>query len=190
MAHRMQALFRRACAAVAVAATGSAQGAPLHVEPHMHINEQAAEQPPQLPPEQPRGQAGPHYPNGTFDVAAAVPAAALAGCRGGFVTSSGLSVTLGLERIVTVDGQVAARSRLDLGDLGRLAGGATTLPAGVAVQAGAGLLGGTFIQNSLSNQVIAHATVINASVSTHGMLQAMNFQSTLATALNTAATAK
>ena len=138
-----------------------------------------------------------------FAPAHAVSPAVLDACRGGFTTPAGLSVTLGIERIVTVDGHVAARSELQLGDLGRLAAGVSPSPTLSAVQAtpgpdGGGLTirldpaaaGATVIQNSLSGQTIANATIIHATVGTQGMLQAMHFQATLANALNATATGK
>jgi hypothetical protein len=138
-----------------------------------------------------------------FAPADAVSPAVLDACRGGFTTPAGLSVTLGIERIVTVDGQVAARSELQLGDLGRLAAGAAPPPALSAIQAtlgpdGGGLTvrldpsagGATVIQNSLNGQTIANATIIHATVGTQGMLQAMHFQTTLANALNAAVTGR
>jgi hypothetical protein len=148
----------------------------------------------------PGAHAGEPFRSAAFAQAGAVTAAALSGCRGGFTTASGLVVTLGIERIVTVDGSVAARSELRLGDLGRLAGGAV-LPAEAAgrielVRNGAGsltvrfgpsLLGGTVIQNSLNGQSIGHATIIDASVAAHGLPQTMQFQSTLANALHATA---
>ena len=134
----------------------------------------------------------------------AVAPASLDDYRGGFVTDNGLAVTLGIERIVTINGNVAERSRLDLGDLGRLTSGQSSLTADTAnqvrliqngggtfnVQMGDTTLGGTVIQNSLSNQLINNQTIINASVNARGLLQAMNFQSSLANALNTAATGR
>jgi len=138
-----------------------------------------------------------------FASADAVSSAVLDACRGGFTTPAGLSVTLGIERIVTVDGHVAARSELQLGDLGRLAAGASPPPTLSAVQAtlgpdGGGLMvrldptatGATVIQNSLNGQTIANATIIHATVGTQGMLQAMHFQTTLANALNAAVTGR
>jgi hypothetical protein len=137
-----------------------------------------------------------------FAPADAVSPAVLDACRGGFTTPTGLTVTLGIERIVTVDGQVAARSELQLGDLGRLAAGASAPPALSAVQAILGPDGGgltvrlgaaadaTVIQNSLDGQAIANATIIHATVGTQGMLQAMHFQATLANALNAAVTGR
>jgi hypothetical protein len=119
-----------------------------------------------------------------FTPSAAVAPGVLDGCRGGFTTGSGLVVSLGVERIVTVDGQVAARSELQLGDLGRPDGGAQV--AGQLAQ----LTNGTLIQNSLNDRAIATTTIIHASVDTRGMMQAMQFQTTLANALNAAAGAK
>jgi hypothetical protein len=150
--------------------------------------------------------AGPGHagaPAGPFQAVDAVAPAVLATCRGGSTTASGLSVTLGIERIVTVDGQVAARSELQLGDLGRLAAGASPPPTlasaqlatgldgtGLSVRLGSSPLDSTVIQNSLNGQAIGAATIIHASVGAQGILQAMHFQSTLATALNNAVTGR
>ncbi|WP_156895524.1 hypothetical protein [Massilia putida] len=124
-----------------------------------------------------------------FTPSAAVAPAVLDGCRGGFTTTSGLVVSLGIERIVTVDGQVAARSELRLGDLGGLVGGTSHLSAQAAGQL-AQLTGGTVVQNGLNDRTISTATIIQASVGTQGLMQAMHFQTTLANALNAAATGK
>lgn len=136
-----------------------------------------------------------------FTPAAAVGPAVLDGARGGFTTPSGLAVSLGIERIVTVDGQVVARTELQLGDLGRQVGGAPQLSAqtatrlaqsgdGLAIRIGPATLPGVIVQNALNDQSIGTATIIHASVGAQGMLQAMHFQSTLANALNAAATGR
>jgi hypothetical protein len=139
-----------------------------------------------------------------FDPAQAVEPAALDELRGGFDMGNGLAVSLGIERIVTINGNVLERSQLELGDLGKLANGTANLSAeaagqvrtiqngvgGMNVQLGNSVLGGTFIQNSLNDQLIRNQTIINASVNARGMLQSMNFQSTLANALNTAVTGR
>ena len=111
-----------------------------------------------------------------FTPSAAVAPGVLDGCRGGFTTGSGLVVSLGVERIVTVDGQVAARSELQLGDLGRPDAGAHVV--------------GQLVQNRLNDRTIGTTTIIHASVDTGGLMQAMHFQTTLANALNAAAGAK
>jgi hypothetical protein len=113
-----------------------------------------------------------------FPAAAVAGPAELDGARGGFTTASGVAVSLGIERIVTVDGQVVARSELRLGDLGRLvAGQAAPVADNLA----------TVVQNSLNDRAIGTATIIHASVATQGLLQTMHFQSTLANAINAAA---
>lgn len=149
-----------------------------------------------------QGHAG--GPDNPFSTDNAVASDLLADYRGGFVTDNGLAVTLGIERIVTINGNLAERSELNLGDLGRLTSGQSTLSADTAaqvrliqngggtfnVQMGDTTLGGTVIQNSLNNQLINNQTIINASVNARGLLQTMNFQSSLANALNTAATGR
>jgi hypothetical protein len=139
-----------------------------------------------------------------FEPAQAVDPAALDELRGGFDLGNGLAVSLGIERIVTINGKVLERSQLELGDLGKLTSGTANLSADAArqvrliqngvgggnVQLGNSVLGGTFIQNSLNDQLIRNQTIINASVDARGMLQSMNFQSTLANALNTAVTGR
>jgi hypothetical protein len=134
-------------------------------------------------------------PPDPFAAATAVSADELDRARGGFTTASGIAVSLGIERIVTVDGQVVARSELRLGDLGRLVGGAPHLPtqtAGELAQAGPGLAirvgpDATVVQNALNDRAIGTATIIHATVAAQGLLQAMHFQSTLANAINAAA---
>lgn len=139
-------------------------------------------------------------PQDAFSSENAVAPADLGELRGGFTTDTGLAVSLGLERIVTINGNVADSSRIDFGDLGSLTAGRTTLSAdaasqlriiqngggAVGVDFGPSALGGTVIQNSLNNQLINNATIINASVEGRGLLQSMNFQNTLSNALNSA----
>ena len=150
------------------------------------------------------GQGLAEAPDSPFDPAQAVEPADLDALRGGFQTDTGLVVSLGIERIVSINGNVVERGQLELGDLGSLTSGASKISADTAgqvrmiqngnasmnVQLGRDVLGGTFIQNSLNDQLISNQTIINASVNARGMLQTMNFQSTLANALNTAVTGR
>ena len=143
-------------------------------------------------------------PENAFDPAQAVDPASLDDLRGGFETPGGLVVSLGIERIVTINGNVAERSQLNLGNLGTLTSGMSRVSAETAgqvnliqngvgtanLQLGKDVLGGTFIQNNLNNQLINSQTIINASVDARGLMQTMNFQSTLANALNTAVTGR
>jgi hypothetical protein len=137
-----------------------------------------------------------------FSAANAVDASSLDAYRGGFMTDTGLSVTLGLERIVSINGTTVDQTHINFGDLGKLTSGQATLSPdaigqlrliqngvgnNLAVNLGQNALGGTVIQNTLNDQLISNQTIINASVNARGMLQTMNFGSTLANALNTAA---
>lgn len=135
-----------------------------------------------------------------FDPANAVDSATLDEARGGFLTGDGLMVNLGLERLVSINGNVVERTELQLGDVGKLARGEASLsPQAIGelrliqngdVRTMAGnaqnLLGGTIIQNSLNDQAIRNQTSINATVNTAGMLRALNFGTSLNNALSTA----
>jgi len=135
-----------------------------------------------------------------FESARAVDSATLDAARGGFLTPDGLVVTLGLERLVTINGNVVERTQMQLGDVGKLARGEASLSrealgelrliqnGDVRTLAGnaQNLLGGTIIQNSLNDQVIKSQTAINATVNTAGMLRALNFGASLNNALSTA----
>jgi len=134
-----------------------------------------------------------------FDPVRAVDRATLDETRGGFLTADGLVVTLGLERLVTINGDVVERTQMQLGDIGKLARGEGTITREALgelrliqngeVRAMAGnaenLLGGTIIQNSLNDQTIRNQTSINATVNTAGMLRALNFGASLNNALST-----
>jgi len=135
-----------------------------------------------------------------FDPDHAVDSATLEAARGGFITADGLMVTLGLERLVSINGTVVERTEMQLGDIGKLARGEGTLSrdalgelrliqnGDVRTMAGnaQNLLGGTIIQNSLNDQTIRNQISINATVNTAGMLRALNFGASLNNALSSA----
>ena len=135
-----------------------------------------------------------------FDASCAVDQETLDAARGGFLTGDGLMVNLGLERLVSINGNVVERSELQLGDVGKLARGEASLSSeavgqlrliqngDVRTMAGnaQNLLGGTIIQNSLNDQTIRNQTAINATVNTGGMLRALNVGASLNNALSTA----
>lgn len=135
---------------------------------------------------------------GPFESAAPVSAARLDGARGGFTSPAGLTVSLGIERLVSIDGQTVARHQADLGELGRLDGAqlaAARAALGsvqvvqngpnnaVLAQLPTDTLGGVIIQNSLSDQVIRSQTVINTSVNSATLFKSLNFASSLADAV-------
>ena len=132
----------------------------------------------------------------------AVDAAMLDTLRGGFTSASGLQVSLGIERVVAINGQVQSRTSFALADIGRLSEEQATLTraalsdvkliqngsANMALAAFADAsLGGTIIQNSLSDQHIESRTLINASVNSMGLLKAINFNGNVSDAIARAA---
>ena len=134
----------------------------------------------------------------------AVDSAALDAVRGGFGYGDNLLVTLGIDRLVQVNGNVVEHSSVQFGDVGKLASGQAQLagdalgtrliqngqPAQLAAGLPAGALGGTIIQNSLNDQMINNQTTIRASVNSAGVLQTMNFNASLNQALHNAISSK
>jgi hypothetical protein len=134
----------------------------------------------------------------------AVDAAALDAVRGGFGYGDSLLVTLGIDRLVQVNGNTVERSTVQFGDVGKLASGQTQLsgdalgmrliqngqPGRLAVDLPHNALGGTLIQNSLNDQIINNQTTIRASVNNAGVLQTMNFNASMNQALNNAISSK
>jgi hypothetical protein len=131
-----------------------------------------------------------------------VDAGLLAATRGGFKFGSGLEVSLGIERLVSINGSVVARTSFEVADLGTLSAGQAeqarvALSAVKLIQNGnhnvyapalsAQTLGGTVIQNSLNDQAIGSQTVISASVNSLELLKALNLQGTLREAVARAA---
>lgn len=122
--------------------------------------------------------------------------------RGGFTFGPGLALSVGLERLVSVNGDVVARTSVQLPDLGRLTADQArqtrdalaavnlvqTGSDNVFVQPAAGqMAGATVIQNSLDGQALRSQTVINASVNSLALLQALRFERSLNEALAGAA---
>ena len=121
--------------------------------------------------------------------------------RGGFTTGGGLIVALGIERLVSINGQTVARTRFELAATGGLAGQAaaaarSALSDGALIQNGPGnvapamlsadALGATIIQNTLNDQAIRSQTVINASVNSATLMQSLNFHDSVGQAIRDA----
>jgi hypothetical protein len=112
----------------------------------------------------------------------------LADVRGGFTAPSGLQLSLGIDRVASINGALVAQTSVRLDDVrnvsaaeaaqARAALGATMLVQNNQASFGGaqGLPPGTFIQNSLNGQNIGNLTTINASVNSATMLKTMNFQ--------------
>ncbi len=129
---------------------------------------------------------------------AAVDDTTLDRSRGGFTTPGGLGVSLGIERLVAINGELVSRTSFHIADL-------ATIDAQQAHQTSAALsevkliqngrdnmmlagfssatLAGTVIQNTLNDQHIASRTVINASVNSAGLLSTINFHGNVSDAL-------
>ncbi|MGZ8303130.1 MAG: hypothetical protein ACXW2U_11195 [Telluria sp.] len=115
-----------------------------------------------------------------------VSAEVLDATRGGFTTPTGLEVSLGIQRIVTINGDVVAQTSLQIADIRAMTGAEAlnaqeALSATTLVQNGTGNvftgegISGTFIQNSLSDQIIRTQTVISSTVNSSSLLKDLNF---------------
>lgn len=124
--------------------------------------------------------------------------AVLDGARGGYDLGAGLVMSLGVERLATVNGNVVSSSSFNIADLSRLGAGeaAQVRDAAAALnllQNGAGnvfqigpmeQVAGTVIQNTLNDQVLRTQTIINTSVNSLELLKVMHFQEGLRDALS------
>lgn len=99
----------------------------------------------------------------------------LDGLRGGFVAPSGLVLSFGIERVVRVNGEIAATTSLHIADVGRMTADEARMLAALrdsqVVQVGAGTIvsGGTgalVIQNSIDGQSISATTSLDVSLNT------------------------
>lgn len=113
--------------------------------------------------------------------------------RGGFEVAGGLSLSLGIERVVSVNGEILARTNFAIPDLSAMTadqarltqdaiGAAHMIQIGGNNYAAADLNlpnGATLIQNTLNGQDIRTATTITSTVNSMSLLKDMNFQSTI-----------
>lgn len=122
-------------------------------------------------------------------------AAQLDALRGGFVMPSGLELSLGIQRVAYVNGQLVASSSVNIPNITNLSPQDTEALAQLAqttvVQIGqnnsfeqpAGL-NGLVIQNTLDGQHIVTMTTVDVGVNTLGMFQSLNLGNALQDALN------
>jgi hypothetical protein len=126
----------------------------------------------------------------------------LAHMRGGFSLPSGLQVSLGIERLVSINGDIIARTSFDISNLNSLGAEQLqqtreALSSVKLIQNGhdniyragdaSGVIGGVVIQNTLNDQSIRSQTVINSTVNSASLLKTLNFQASLSDALTRAA---
>ena len=118
--------------------------------------------------------------------------------RGGFNLDTGLNVSFGIIRTVTINGNLVSRTNFDLPDITRINADQARLvnkalgETGL-IQSGGGnfvdpsilanLNGGTIIQNTLNDQQIQTLTVVNAGVNSLGLLKSINTQGVLTDSL-------
>jgi len=134
--------------------------------------------------------------------APAVSDSRLAAVRGGYDVGNGLLLSLGVERLVSINGTAVASTVFQVNDVTKLnAAQAQSLSVAASAlnvvqngqsnvfQPGAlgATLGGVFIQNSANGQLIQSQTTINAAVNSGSLLKSLNFGSSLRDALNYAA---
>jgi hypothetical protein len=121
---------------------------------------------------------------------APVPPAALDKLRGGFVTATGLQISLGVERLVMING--APVSLVSLQGIGAGTAGRQGIAAGAEgtarlIQQGGNNVfgaaldqpGATFIQNSLNGQTIRTETHISANVNSAALVRDLNFRDSM-----------
>jgi len=119
--------------------------------------------------------------------------------RGGYAVGGGLMLSLGVERLVSINGSVVASTHFSIADMTQLSAAEAAMAsdalAAVVVQNGVGNLaeplsaqglGALVIQNSVNDQAIRSQTTINTTVSNLALLRAVNFESGLRDALSAA----
>lgn len=98
--------------------------------------------------------------------------------RGGFDFGNGMLVSLGVERLVSINGTVVASTHFSIPDM-------TQLSAADALMA-SDTMAAVLVQNSLNDQAIRTQTTINTTVANLALLKAVNFESSLRDALSSA----
>lgn len=113
--------------------------------------------------------------------------------RGGFETPGGLNISLGIERVVSVNGEVLSRTNVAIPDVASMnaeqllqardalgtarliqIGGSNFAPNDIALGTGA-----TLVQNSLDHQAILAQTTITSTVNSMALIKDLNFHSTI-----------
>jgi hypothetical protein len=136
-----------------------------------------------------------------FDDAVPVADAALDTARGGFDTGNGLLMSLGVERLVSINGAIVASSNFSISDVTKVSAAeaqqaSDAVAAVTLVQNGGNnvfqqdgtlpALGALVIQNSANDQLIRSQTTISTTVNSLSLLKSLNFASSLRDALNSA----
>ncbi|MCD2517074.1 hypothetical protein LQ564_12235 [Massilia sp. G4R7] len=127
----------------------------------------------------------------------AVDADTLDEARGGFETPGGLNLSLGIERVVSINGEIMSRTNVAISDLNsisadQLAQARDALGAARLIQIGGnnviapdlGLANGaTLVQNTLNDQTIQTYTTITSTVNSMALIKDINFNGTVRDAI-------
>lgn len=118
--------------------------------------------------------------------------------RGGFDTGAGLTVSFGIVRTISINGDLVSRTSFNLPDVSKITAEQAQVTSAAIAEAGiiqngasnfvepgaqSHLATGTVIQNSLNDQKIQSLTVINAGVNSMSLLKSINTQTVLKDAL-------
>jgi hypothetical protein len=154
---------------------------------------------PGIPAAHPQTQAGKDDSGGwSSEQVALVSNDKLDTMRGGFEMPSGLIVSFGITREAFVNGTLVSSAAVNIPDIAHMtaqqaqmlvavnAAGLIQNGAGNVVQGTLPQLGGTTIQNTLSNQQIQALTTISTTVNSLAMFQGLNIANTLNSALTSA----
>lgn len=128
---------------------------------------------------------------------AAVDADTLDEARGGFEVAGGLNLSLGIERVVSVNGEIMSRTNVAIGDVAtmnadQLAQARDALGSARLIQVGGNNLvapdlglgnGATLVQNTLNDQTIQTYTTISSTVNSMALIKDLNFHSTIRDAI-------
>ena len=117
--------------------------------------------------------------------------------RGGFEIPGGLNISLGIERVVSVNGEVLSRTNVAIPDVATMnadqlmqardalgtarliqIGGSNFAPNDIGLGSGA-----TLVQNSLDHQAIMARTTISSTVNSMALIKDINFHSTIRDAI-------
>lgn len=96
-------------------------------------------------------------------------AAQLDQARGGFTTGAGVLVAFGVERLVSINGEIVASSKVNISDVIRP--GPALAPDALVLQSG------------LNEQVLRSQTTINATLNSLSLLRSFNLEASLRSAL-------
>jgi len=117
--------------------------------------------------------------------------------RGGFETPGGLNLSLGIERVVSINGEVMSRTNVAISSLNtvtadQLAQARDALGSARLVQIGGNNMvapdlglanGATLVQNTLNDQAIRTYTTITSTVNSMALIKDLNFHGTIRDAI-------